>query len=210
MKRKSVSDSRSAENNSDKLFQKWVLFDQHRLMREPQTYLVIIQVHFRLSCAIMRQFSKICNGRQKVHHCGKFVYSSTWERFQVRKNIHVNGARAFMGHFLCSVETIGLQRFVNIRLHWYVRYLKKISKCQCCTFLAKIFADAHGYFHPFSKLWRIGKSGEANHVRNRKLNKNVLWRHNQVRSQGGRQSGQFPPNSESSTSNFQINQAFDV
>jgi len=28
MKRKSLSDRRSAENNSDKRFQKWVLFNQ--------------------------------------------------------------------------------------------------------------------------------------------------------------------------------------
>jgi len=84
MKRKSVSDSRSVENNSDKRFQKWVLFNQHRLMREPQTYLLIVQVHFRLSCVNMRQFSKICDGCQKVHLCGKFVHRSTWKRFQNR------------------------------------------------------------------------------------------------------------------------------
>jgi len=37
MESKSVSDSRSVENNSDKRFRKWVLFNQHRLMREPKT-----------------------------------------------------------------------------------------------------------------------------------------------------------------------------
>jgi len=39
MKRKSISDSRSVENHSNKIFQKWqwVLFNQHRLTREPQT-----------------------------------------------------------------------------------------------------------------------------------------------------------------------------
>jgi len=37
MKRKSISDSRSVENHSNKRFQKWVLFNQRRLMREPQT-----------------------------------------------------------------------------------------------------------------------------------------------------------------------------
>jgi len=37
MESKSISDSRSVENNSDKIFQKWVLFNQHRKMREPQT-----------------------------------------------------------------------------------------------------------------------------------------------------------------------------
>jgi len=53
-------------------------------MREPQTYLLIVQVHFRLSFVNMRQFSKICKGWQKVHRCGKLVrlYSSTWKRFQ--------------------------------------------------------------------------------------------------------------------------------
>jgi len=37
MESKSISDSRSVENNSDKKFQKWVLFNQHRQMRKPQT-----------------------------------------------------------------------------------------------------------------------------------------------------------------------------
>ena len=54
-----------------------VLFSQHRLMREPQTYLMTVQVHFRLSCVNMRHFSKTCNSWQEVHLCGKFVYSST-------------------------------------------------------------------------------------------------------------------------------------
>jgi len=74
MKRKSISDSRSTENNSDKRFQKWGLFNQHRLMREPQvTWLLIGQVRSRLSCVeitiittFMRQFRKSCNGWQKV------------------------------------------------------------------------------------------------------------------------------------------------
>jgi len=30
----------------------------------------------------LRQLSKSCNGWQKAHLCGKFVYSSTWKRFQ--------------------------------------------------------------------------------------------------------------------------------
>jgi len=37
MKRKSSSDSQSVEKHSNKRFQKCVLFNQHRLMREPQT-----------------------------------------------------------------------------------------------------------------------------------------------------------------------------
>ena len=39
---KNISESRSVENNSDKRFQKWVLFNQHRQMREPQTQLLIV------------------------------------------------------------------------------------------------------------------------------------------------------------------------
>jgi len=35
--KKSISESRSVKNNSDKRFQKRVLFNQHRLMRELQT-----------------------------------------------------------------------------------------------------------------------------------------------------------------------------
>jgi len=62
MKRKSISDSRSAENHSNKRFQKWVLFNQHRLTREPQTWLMMVQVLFRLSCVefmgVGRIFSK--------------------------------------------------------------------------------------------------------------------------------------------------------
>jgi len=33
MESKSISDSPTVENNSDKRFQKWVLFNQHRKMR---------------------------------------------------------------------------------------------------------------------------------------------------------------------------------
>jgi len=40
--------------------------------------------------------------------------------------IDANGARAFMGHCLCGVETV--KRYVNIRLHCSVSNLKKISK----------------------------------------------------------------------------------
>jgi len=37
----------------------------------------------------------------RLHLCGKLVYSSTWKRFQ--NTVDANGARAFMGHFLCGV-----------------------------------------------------------------------------------------------------------
>ena len=81
----------SVKDNSDKTFQKRVYFNQHRLTREPQTHLLMIQIHFRLICGeftmittFMRQFSKSCNGWQKVHLWGKPIYSSTWKRFQNR------------------------------------------------------------------------------------------------------------------------------
>jgi len=35
MESKSIFDSPNVENNSDKRFQKWVLFNQHRRMTEP-------------------------------------------------------------------------------------------------------------------------------------------------------------------------------
>jgi len=40
-----------------------------------------------------------------------------------------------MRHFLCGVEKV--KRFVNIRLHWIVRNLKKISKMSTLTTLEK-------------------------------------------------------------------------
>jgi len=62
--------------------------------------------------------------------------------------IDAKGARAFMGHFLCDVETV--KRFVNICSYCNASNLKKISKIS--TLPLKISADAHGYFHAFSKL----------------------------------------------------------
>ena len=60
-----ISANRSVTSNSDKRFQKWVLFNQHRLKRGPQTQLLTIQLNFKLSCVeftmittFMRQFSK--------------------------------------------------------------------------------------------------------------------------------------------------------
>ena len=49
-KEKNISDSRSVEKHSNEWFKKWVLFNQHRLMTEPPMWLLIVQVHFRLSC----------------------------------------------------------------------------------------------------------------------------------------------------------------
>ena len=37
-----------------------------------------------------------------------------------------NGARSFIGHFLCGVETV--KRFVNVRLRCNVSNLNKVSK----------------------------------------------------------------------------------
>jgi len=79
MKRKSISGRRSVKKQFRN--EVWSIV---RLTREPQTYLLIVQIHFRLSCVNMRHFSKICNAWQKVHLCGKSVYSSTCKRFQNR------------------------------------------------------------------------------------------------------------------------------
>ena len=93
-------------------------------MREPQTCLLIVQVHFRLSCVNMRQFSKICkDDRKYTFVANSYTYTAPLEKdFE----IDANRARAFTGHCLCGVETV--KRFVNIRLHCNVSNLKKISK----------------------------------------------------------------------------------
>ena len=113
-------------------------------MREPQTYLLIVQVHFRHICVNMRQFSKICNGKYT------FVANSYTVPFEKDFKIDANGARAFMGHFLCGVETV--KRFVNILLHCNVSNLKKISTTPTLYPHGKISAGAPDYFHPFSNL----------------------------------------------------------
>jgi len=75
---KSISGNRSVENNSDKIFQKWVLFKQHRHMKEPQTQLLMVQVHFRLICVeftmittFMHQFRKVVAGDRKYTFVAK-------------------------------------------------------------------------------------------------------------------------------------------
>jgi len=67
--------------------------------------------------------------------------------------IDANRAHAFIGHFLCGVETV--KRFVNTRLHCNVSNLKMISKSKMLTLHppGKISADANGYFHVFNKLF---------------------------------------------------------
>jgi len=57
---------------------------------------------------------------------------------------------AFIGHFLCGVETV--KRFVNVHLHCNVSNLKKLSKTLTLLHPEIISADAHGFFHPFNKL----------------------------------------------------------
>jgi len=55
----------------------------------------------------------------------------------LKKNfkIDANGARAFMGNFLCGVET--RKRFVNVHLHCNVRNLRIISKMSTLSPLEK-------------------------------------------------------------------------
>jgi len=55
-----------------------------------------------------------------------FVANSYTVPLEKDLKIDANGVRAFMGHFLCGVETA--KRFVNIRLHCNVSNQKKISK----------------------------------------------------------------------------------
>jgi len=55
-----------------------------------------------------------------------------------------NGARAFVGHFLCGVETV--KRFVNVRLHCNVSNLKKISKMSTLQPLGKFLRTSRATF----------------------------------------------------------------
>jgi len=72
MKNKSISDSRSVENNLDKRFQS-VVFNQHRQIREPHTFIVdsssSCETHL---CGVhngkdfVRQFSKIYDRKYTI------------------------------------------------------------------------------------------------------------------------------------------------
>ena len=84
-----------------------------------------------------------------------FVANSYTGPFEKDIKIHANGRRAFMGHFLCGVETVkrferpfALQRQQPEKDKQYIDVSPP----------GKISADSHGYFHPFSKLRRMGKS----------------------------------------------------
>jgi len=153
MKRKSISDRRSVENNSDKRIQKLVLFNQHRPMRQPQTYFLIVQVHFRLICVNMRQFSKIATDDRKY----TFAANSYTAALEKAFKIDANGARAFMGHFLCGVETI--KRFVKIRLHCNVSKMKKISKMSTLHSPWKNFCGRSWLLSPFQQVLTYGQVG---------------------------------------------------
>ena len=63
-----------------------------------------------------------------------------------------------MGHFLCGVETV--KSFVKVHFHCNVSNLKKISKMSTLALTWKNFCNAHGYFHSFNNLCRMG-SGVA-------------------------------------------------
>jgi len=58
--------------------------------------------------------------------------------------IDANGARAFMGHFLCVVEAV--KRFAKVHLHRNVSNLKKISKISTLPQPGKISADSYAQF----------------------------------------------------------------
>jgi len=55
---------------------------------------------------------------------------------------HANGARAFMGNFLCGLKKV--KRFVEVHLHYMFRNLKKDKRNVDIAPPGKISADAHG------------------------------------------------------------------
>jgi len=72
----------------------------------------------------MLQFNKSCNRRPKVHLCGKLVQPTAPLDKDFKTD--ANGTHAFIGDFLCAVETGKL--FVNVHLHCNVSNLKMMSK----------------------------------------------------------------------------------
>ena len=150
MKRENISNRWSVGNNLDKIFQKWVLFNQDRLMGEPQMYLLIDQF---ISDSVVWTYTNSAKSLIDERKC-RFVANSYTAPLEKDFKIDANGAHAFMGHFLCGVETV--KRFVNIRLHCNISNLKITSKIMTLQPLGNISADAHCYSHPFSKLWRMG------------------------------------------------------
>jgi len=65
--KESISDRRSSEQFGQKISD---MSSVHPAQTNKRTSnVLVVQVHFRLSCVNMRQFSKICNRWQKAHHC---------------------------------------------------------------------------------------------------------------------------------------------
>jgi len=63
--------------------------------------------------------AKAVKDDKKVRPFRKHGYNSTWIQYQTNEN----GARAFIGNFLCGLETVKL--FVKVHLHYIFRNLKK-------------------------------------------------------------------------------------
>jgi len=78
-------------------------------------------VEFTMITRFMHQLSNAVTDDRKY----TFVANSYTVSLEKDFKIDANGARAFMGHFLCSVETV--KRFVNVHLHCNVNNLKNVS-----------------------------------------------------------------------------------
>jgi len=90
---------------------------------------------------MLPQFSKSCIGSQK---------STTFWQTRIRLHLNAisknaNGARAFMGNFLCGLERV--KRFVKVHLHYMLRNLKKDKRNVDVAPPGKVSADAHAYIN---------------------------------------------------------------
>jgi len=102
-------------------------------MREPLTYLLIVQVHFRLSCVNMRQFSKMDDRK----------YTFLQWRSQPK---YLVGAKKFWGRKMLDFGRITLFCLE-----------KRLSKHKM-TIFSKYFGGEHGPFAPLAMpmpLWQI-------------------------------------------------------
>jgi len=78
-----------------------------------------------------------------------FVANSYTAPFEKDFKIDANGGRAFMGHFLCGVETVKrFERPFPLQRHKSEKDRQNVDVSPP----GKFSANAHGYFHPFSKL----------------------------------------------------------
>jgi len=92
MESKSISDSRSVENNTDKRFQKRVLFNQHRQMRAANVVADSSSPFQTHLCGVYDDDDIYAPIQQKLLHMPestslwqtRIAYSSTWKRFQNR------------------------------------------------------------------------------------------------------------------------------